>query len=307
MPVTDAEVHSYFDSLSNWGRWGSEDQLGALNLIDDIKRREAAAAVRHGIAISCARTLSPVRSEANPQPILHHMTTSGEGSPQEGFGAAADWFGLSFHGYAITHLDAPSHVFWNGKIYNGHSANLIKTASGARVGSVELASDGIISRGVLLDFPRMRGVDYLDPGDAIHRDELEQCIKKSEVEIHAGDILLIYTGRDARARERGVTYPDQHGAPGLHASTLPLLHELDVALIGSDSANDVMPSGIDSIGVPIHAIGMAAMGLWLIDNALLEPLAVACAREKQWTFLFNVAPLRLKNATGSPVNPIAVL
>lgn len=307
MTVSEADVRSYFDQLSNWGRWGTDDQLGTLNLIDDAKRLEAARTVRSGRGIGCARTLSPVRSESNPQPILHHMTVSGEGAAQTGFAAAADWVGFDFHGYAVTHVDAPSHVFWDGKMFNGRPASMVRTASGARAGSVELACDGIVSRGVLLDFPRHRGVPYLDPGDPIHADELAACAKAAGVTIEPGDIVLVYVGRDARARDQGVTYPEEHGSPGLHASTLPLLRQWDVAMLGSDAANDVMPSGIPSIATPIHAVGMVSLGLWLIDNAYLEVLAEACAETSQWTFQFTVAPLRFKNATGSAVNPIAVL
>lgn len=298
----EATVLGYFDELSNWGRWGEDDQLGTLNLITPDVIVRAASLVKSGRAVSCSRLLSPVGEE----PILHHMITSGEGATAKGFSAAADWIGMGFHGYFNTHLDALSHVFWDGRMYNNRPASLIKTASGARVGGVDLARDGIISRGVLLDIPRFRGVEWLDLGEGIGPDELVQCASEQAAELKSGDILLVRTGRDARAAARGHTEPEKQGSPGLHASSLPLLHETGVAVLGADATNDVMPSGVPNVFVPIHSVGMVAMGLWLIDNAYLEDLAAACVEEGRWEFMLTIAPLRLKNTTGSPLNPIAV-
>lgn len=295
------EVTGYFRSLSNWGRWGAEDQRGTLNLIDDRKRASAAALIRRGVTVSCSRVLSP---SAPGSGVLHFMTASGEGAPSHGAGGAADWFGLQIHG-PTTHVDALSHVFWEGHVYNGVSANRIRTSTGAGVGSVELLADGVVSRGVLLDIPLAQGRSWLEPGEPILPDALDTCAAAQGVELSPGDVLLVRTGHDRhRAVDPALDASDD--APGLHADCLPWLYERSIAVLGSDAANDVLPSGYDELALPIHTVGMVAMGLWLIDKLWLEDLARQCTTALRWDFFFLAAPLRLKRATGSPVNPIAV-
>lgn len=305
--VDESEVLGYFESLSNWGRWGETDQLGTLNFITDENRRVAASLVQTGRAVSCGRLLTPKHQHPGDEPILHHMITSGEGAPDKGFGAASDWIGMSFHGYSITHIDAVSHLFWNGKMYNDRPASDVKTGTGARVGGIDQARDGIVSRGILLDIPRYRGDRWLEPGEGIGPDEILACAESEGLDLRSGDILLVRVGREPRTAEVGPTEPVMGGSPGLHASALPLLHDSEIALLGADATNDVMPSGYPRVEVPIHSVGIVAMGLWLLDNAELEELASACARENRWEFMMAIAPLRLKNTTGSPVNPIAIL
>lgn len=305
--MTDEEFRRYFTTLSNWGRWGDDDQKGTLNLLTNETRVAAAACVLHGVAVSCSRTLSPVRAPSNPEPILHHMTVAGEGEVKRGFQGSEDWFGMGFHGYGITHLDALSHVFWDGILYNNRSSSQIKAASGARVLSGEQAREGIVGRGVLLDIPRFRGVEWLELGEPIGPDELRACADSEGLEMRSGDILLVRVGRDARFRVHGPSEPETDGTPGLHATCLPLLKTWDVSAIGSDATNDVMPSRVEGVAAAVHAVGIVAMGLWLFDSLHLEALAEACATYDKWDFLFSAAPLLIKNSTGSPVNPIAIL
>lgn len=166
--------------------------------------------------------------------------------------------------------------------------------------------DGILTRGVLVDVASARGVDWLDAGDAIDVDDLERWEAAHDVRIRAGDALLVRTGWARRRRTLG-PYPERKHRPGLGASVLPWLREHGVSVIASDAAHDAVPSGYTRIPMPIHTVGLVAMGLCLLDNADFEELAAACRERRRWTCLFIIAPLRWVNATGSPVNPIAVL
>jgi kynurenine formamidase len=304
--LSETDLLGFFDKLSNWGRWGPGDELGTLNLIDTQQVRRAAERVSSGETISCARTIGPSARTAHPP--MHFMISSGEGAPESSYGFAEDWIGMAFHGFTVTHLDCPSHVFWCRQMYGGRPSNLVSTARGAAACSVEVAAAyGIVSTGVLLDVPRALDTTWLEPGHAITPAELEACEQAQGVQAATGDILLIRTGRDVRAAEFPTWDLSTDGAPGLHASCLPWLRERGIAVLGSDAVNDVRPSGFDALVGPIHAVGIVAMGLWLIDNAHFEELARACAVRQSWAFMLCIAPLKLQRATGSPVNPIALL
>lgn len=304
--VGDDLAREYMTTLSNWGRWGEDDVRGTLNFIDQEAVRAGVAASRSGRVVRCGRpvTTRPVPGERSP--LMHHMLSSGTEAPPAGMHSAYDWFGMGIHGHAFTHLDSLGHVFWDGKFYNGRPATLVETIRGARAGSIEPAAGGIVGRGVLLDVPRVLGCDYLEPGTAIGPDLLDECEEALGLRVAKGDILLVRGGRDAVPPEPP---SDRHAETraGLHASCLPWIHDRQVAVLGSDDGNDVAPSQVGLMRVPIHVVGIVAMGLWLLDNADLEALAAACAEAEQWTFLFTMAPLDLKNATGSPVNPLVVL
>lgn len=303
----DPDVEGLLTSLSNWGRWGEEDQRGTLNHITAESRRAAIATVRTGETVSCSRDISPRQTKENPSPLLHHMIVSGDGAPDEGLGIAADWLGLAFHGYSVTHLDALSHLFWDKKGYNGRPASDVSTVSGAATGSVEVAGDGIVTRGVLLDLAGARGQEWLDPGEAITPADLEQAEREQGVTLGTGDLLLVRTGRDTRRTAKGPIHPDHEGAAGLHHSCMPYLHEREIAVLGSDSVTDVLPSGVVGFEMPVHTVALVAMGLWLLDNAYLDELAARCRERGSWEFMAVLAPLLLKRSTGSPVNPIAIL
>ena len=303
--INDADLIGYFEKLSNWGRWGKEDQRGTLNFITPEKQVRAARLVQRGRAVSCSRTISPRWTPENPRPLTHFMTASGEGAPKKGMGFASDWIGMEFHGHSYTHLDSLSHIFWNGMMYNGRPSTNITTSKGGKDGSVEWASGGIVSRGVLLDIPRLQNKEWLEPGEAVTPEHLNACEKAEGLTVGSGDILVIRNGRDARSAKKGVALPEKHGTPGLHASCLPWLREREIAVLCSDVAQDVMPSGF-AVAMPVHAVGITAMGLWLVDNASLEELAAVCSEENRWEFQFIISALPLKNTTGSPVNPIAI-
>jgi kynurenine formamidase len=303
--ISRAELGTYFDRLSNWGRWGQDDELGTLNLLTPERRMAGTQLVKRGLSISLAREISPTHAVDNPAPMLHHMLTSGEGAV-EGFRGMTDWFAVACHGFAVTHVDSLNHIAWDGTIFNGRSAEVVTTQRGGAFGSVGVGAGKMMGRGVLLDVPRARGVDWLDLGDAVYVEDLERCEQLTGCDVGSGDILLIRTGRDARTRDVGPWDFWSEGTPGLDASCLPWLRERDIAVLVCDTAQDVMPSGYDDIPTPVHTVGIVAMGLWLLDNAYLEELAAECFRSSVWEFLFACEPLLLKNSTGSPVTPVAV-
>ena len=296
--VSDEQLMGFLKSLSNWGRFGEEDQLGTLNLITAEKRRAAAALVRSGRTVSCARPLPTQPAEDNPSPVTHHMI----GTHTEGWGG--DYFGMATHGLAISHIDALCHIFHEGRIYNGYSTERV-TAHGALELGIHELRDGIVSRGVLLDIPRTRGVDFLEPGDPIFPEDLERAETAAGLGVESGDVLFVATGRWAARDANG---PGKMGQPmaGLDVSCLPWLHERGVAALGSDGISDVIPPRVGGMGIPIHTVAIVAMGLHLLDNLELATLAQTCAAEERWEFLITIAPLVLMHGTASPVNPIAL-
>ena len=310
---TEDEVLGYFDSLSNWGRWGEDDQLGTLNYITDDKTRRAASLVREGASVSCARTIS---YELTPDtlfaPPTHLMVESGEGwatgdkvtsRPRQ---ASIDYFGLIFHGYTITHIDSLAHFFWEGKMYNGKPAHLVSTNLGATEGSVEAAKNGITVRGVLVDVPVIRGVEWLERGDGVTPEDILAAEERCGFRVEEGDVLLVRTGQLHRRNIEGPVNPTLEGATACQAACLPLFHERRIAMIASDTGNDVAPSGYSKVTSPIHQVGIVAMGLWIMDNANLEELAQACRERNRWEFMISIGPLRISGGTGSPVNPLAI-
>ncbi len=296
--VSDEQALGFLKSLTNWGRFGEGDQLGTLNLITAEKRRAAASLVRSGRTVSCARPLPTQPAADNPSPVTHHMI----GTHTEGWGG--DYFAMATHGLAISHIDALCHIFHEGRLYNGYSTERV-TAHGALELGIHELRDGIVSRGVLLDIPRTRGVDFLEPGDPIFPEDLERAETAAGLGVESGDVLFVATGRWAARDANG---PGKMGQPmaGLDVSCLPWLHERGVAALGSDGISDVIPPRVGGMGIPIHTVAIVAMGLHLLDNLELATLAQTCAAEERWEFLITIAPLVLMHGTASPVNPIAL-
>jgi kynurenine formamidase len=296
--MAGADVAALHTELSNWGRWGPDDQLGALNLITPEVTAAAAATVRSGRTVSCARPLATEAAPDNPVPVAHHMI----GTATEGWGA--DYIALAPHGYATSHIDALCHIFHDGKLFNGYPTETV-TAHGATKLGIHHLRSGIVTRGVLLDIPALRGVDALEPGEAIFPEDLEEAEARAGLRVQSGDALLVRTGR-WRWREAHGAWDVGGRAAGLDAACLAWLRARDVATLGSDAVSDVLPSRVDGVGMPIHEIAIVALGLHLMDNLDLDRLATACAEEARWDFLYVVAPLVLRRGTASPVNPLAV-
>jgi kynurenine formamidase len=306
---TPERMRRVYEQVKNWGRWGEDDEAGTLNLITPEKRREGAACVVSGEAVSCALELPVAPSPENPSPALHMMLRGGDDCVIPGFGleTTLDFIGVAFHGMATSHIDALCHVLVDGRMYNGFAKEEVKSTGAVR-GSILCARDGICSRGVLLDVPRSRGVAWLEPGTAIRIADLEAAEADGNVRATEGDVLLVATGRDARRAEHGPWSPAERGLSGLHPECIPWLHGRGIAALGSDGISDPLPpSPIEGWALPVHQCALSAMGLHLLDNLRLDALAEACARHDRWAFQLTVAPLLIDKGTGSPVNPIAVL
>ncbi len=297
---SEQEWLGYFAALSNWGRWGDDDTLGTLNLITAEQVRRAAALVTDGITVSCAREVDFTGSrKEDPNRALHFMNSTGTGAAAQGGGGASDWVVLPLHGLVITHLDAHAHMFWDGRMYNGQDARLVTAEQGARRGYLAAAASGIVGRG------------WLAEGHQISAAELDAAARRQGVQPEPGDIVMVRTGYGRRRRTDlltgdGGAPPDfRPELPGLGAGTLPWMHTHDVAVVGTDTGTEARPSPYSWLA-PFHAVAMVAMGLWIVDNYDLEDLAQTCERLGRHEFMAAIAPLRLKNSTGSPVNPLAM-
>ena len=296
--MTEADVERLVGELSNWGRWGTDDQLGALNLITEAKRREAAKLVKVGVSVSLARNVETDEASDNPDPFEHTML------PVVNNQWAADKFTVNYHGYAHTHMDSLCHVFHKGRMYNGFLQDQV-TSEGAQKLSIDNVKQGIFTRGILIDIPRLRGVDYLEPGSPIYPGELVAWENRAGVNVSSGDVVFIYTGRWARREKTGAWGVDDDGMAGLHASCAKWLHARDIAMLGSDAASDVVPSGVPGVSHPVHLLALHAMGVHIFDNCDLEDLSKTTAKLKRWEFLITASPIAVKGGTGSPLNPIA--
>lgn len=305
-PVTAAkklpksDVENMMKSLSNWGRWGKDDQLGALNLITPSKRRRAAALVNEGITVSLAADLIH-DPRGGAAPFVQRMMSVPK--PEDEIASASDEYRVQYHGFALTHLDALCHLGYRGEMYNGFSQREV-TADGAKKLGVGRIKDGIFTRGVLMDLPRLFGVRFLQGAHAIYPRDLDAWESKSGMKVESGDAVLVRTGCWARRRVEG-EWDVMKGSAGLHASCLPWLKERDVAVVGSDLTLDVLPSGVDGFELPVHWVSVVAMGMPILDNCDLEQVGEHANDLRRWTFLLTVAPWAVEGGTGSPVNPIA--
>lgn len=310
---TETEVLAMMQSLSNWGRWGDDDQLGTLNLVTPDVRRQAAALVTEGVAVSCAWDIEnqhqPDHAMGTPQRFMVATGESAAAVAEAGgsrMAGAMEFFGLVYHGYAITHLDGLCHIFWDGQMYNGKPAHLVNATAGAQQLPITELRDGIVTRGVLLDVAAAKGVDWLEPGEGVFPQDLEAAEERQGVRVRSGDAVLLRTGYGKRKRQVGREALLETGFPGWHAASLPWLHERGAAAIGADTATDVNPSGYEALRIPVHAVGIVHMGLWLMDNMQLEDVAAAAERYGRWEFQFVLSPLRIIGGTGSPANPLAI-
>ncbi|MBI2480902.1 MAG: cyclase family protein [Planctomycetia bacterium] len=299
--MTKADVERLHTELSNWGRWGNEDQLGALNLITPEKRKQAAALVREGISVSLARNAEEVEAADNPDPFRQVMLMTGN---EPGNQWAVDNYSVLYHGFAHTHIDSLGHLLYQGKMYNGYSQKEISEQGMGKL-SIHNAKSGIFTRGVLIDIPALRGVEYLEPGTPIYPEELTAWENRAGAKVGSGDVVFFRTGRWARRAAKGPWSVEELGAAGLHASCAKWIRERDVAMVGSDAAMDVMPSGISGMTHPIHLLTLNAMGIHIFDNCDLEAVSKTCEQLKRWDFLITAAPIPVEGGTGSPLNPIA--
>ncbi|WP_372504688.1 cyclase family protein [Streptomyces telluris] len=301
--VSRGEFDALFERVRTWGRWAPADR-GAWNRVTADHVRRAGALVRTGTVVPMGRPWDTVPGPDNTRPALHYMSDLGDVEAPEP-AAHKDFIGADYHGKAVSHLDALSHMAYRGRFYGGGTARDLVGAGGARFGEVA-ALGPLVTRGVLLDLPTVLGSPWLEPGQAVHAADLTAAEEAHGVTIGEGDAVLLRTGRFRRRREAGAWDPGASSA-GLHAHAVPLLAERGIALLGGDGDSDVRPSPVEGLHSPVHTLAIAAMGVPLLDNLDLEELSAACAGAGRYAFLFVVAPLNIPGGTGSPVNPVAVL
>ncbi len=293
--VTEAEYERWKKELSNWGRWGKDDQLGTLNLINAAKRKQAAGLVKEGFSVSLASDADTVKAVDNPNPYEHTMLAIG-----------TDRIAIDYHGITHTHLDSLAHISAAGVFFNGYTpkADMVLKEGHAK-NSIHNLKSGIFTRGVLIDIPRLKGVPFLEPGTPIYVEDLEAWEKQSGVKVGPGDALFVRTGVWARRKAAG---PWLRGraeggrSAGLDPSVIPWLKKRDIALLGSDHPQYVSPAPLRGA---VHDFALLYLGIHLFDNCDLEALSEAAATRKRWEFLLTAAPLPIRGGTGSPLNPIA--
>lgn len=303
--VTLNDLARWERELSNWGRWGPDDQRGALNLITPEKTRQASELVREGITVNLHS--NPFKRSGSDTggfgENVHRMARINPetGQPQ----GALDIIQLSIHDGLNSHLDALCHyqktVDGERVIFNGYPANL--TAAGCQDLAIDRMGPGYVTRAVLVDMPLMRGVAWLEPSTPIYIEDLEEWERFAGIRIGAGDALLIRTGRWAKREAEGPWAYGQGGA-GLHASVLPWLRERDVAILASDAVNDVQPSGVAGIGRPIHQLTQVDLGLPVVDNAYLEDAAEVAERLRRWEFMLSLHIMQIRGATAAPFSAL---
>ena len=274
-----------------------------MNLLDEQKRLGAIGLVEKGRTVSLSRPFPVTPTAENPRPAQQYVQVWERPGNS---GAAVDYYGLIYHGTATTHIDALCHVWDENGMWDGRKPEDTLTFGGANYGTVDDWSDGILTRGVLLDVPKHRGKPYVTVEEPVHGWELEDIAREQGVTLEPGDAVMVYSGREAFAADNGGIWANSVSGeprPGLHASCLPFVRESDMSLLGWDMM-DASPNEYD-IGWSVHGV-IFAYGVALLDNALLEPLADACAEEGRYEFMISINPLNVIGGTGSPVNPIAV-
>jgi len=304
--ANEADFHRAMKELSNWGRWGADDELGAANLITTAKRKQALALAKEGVAISLAHDIAQEVTADAPfilERTLNEVTPSGTTDRYQYTG--------TYHGVVHSHMDAVDcHVMYEGKGYNGRSMEDIKAAGGCPKGNITALKDGIVTRAILFDATRLPGKaspqGWLEPGTAVHREDLETLEKLEHVKVAPGDVILLYTGRWKRRAEKGPWGRDV-GFAGYHADVAYFLKERGVSFIGSDGPTDTMPSGFPApIRIPLHQLALASMGVDIFDNLDFERAVEHARQLNRYEFLFSAAPLRVALGTGSPLNPLAI-
>lgn len=307
------DVEALAGECRRWGRWGSEDELGAMNFIDAASIVGAARLVRRGRVISCALPYDqtgPQKGDLGRTNPVHYMVQDGG---DIALGAQDHLAGLRYTDDAVTmplqcgtHWDAFSHIFYNGSMYNGFGLESV-TSGGASRGALETMREQLIGRGVLLDFPRFRGVEWLAPGEGIDGDDLAACAAAQNVEIRPGDILLIRTGQLRQAREHGWREYTGGDAPGLALGSARFICERGVAAFATDTwGGEVRPNETDALYQPLHIVLLVNAGVLFGEMFDLDELARDCAEDSVFEFLFVAPPLPFTGAVGGPLNPIAI-
>lgn len=297
--------------LSNWGRWGVDDEIGTLNFVTAEKRVEAGRLIVTGKTFDLGLPFDSNGPWQSGSPAhrfnpIHLMSVS----PADPMGDAD---GAFFADDVIimplqcgTQWDGLAHVGYDGVFYNDIPLSAVTTRHGATRIAFPKANDRLVSRGVLLDIARLKGVDVLEDGTEITADDLTAAEQLANVEVRSGDVLLVRTGwiQHLLADDRERFLADE---AGLGLSTLEWLHEREVAAVALDNwAVDVRPSGVAGSTHPLHLVAIRDMGLTLGEMFTFEELAADCAQDGVYEFLFSGLGLNISNSVGSPVSPLAI-
>lgn len=303
--TTHAEYERALDELSNWGRWGAMDELGAANLITPEKRVAAARLVREGLSVSLAHDVVQERSLDGPA-FLDRQVVSANA---QGASDRYQYTG-SYHGTIHSHLDAVDcHMMIDGEGYNGVSLAEIEAAGACPRGSINALKDGIVTRGILFDATLLPGFatpeGWVEPGTAIRAADLVALEAIEGVRVEPGDVILLYTGRWKRRAALG-PWPTSQGVAGYHADVAYFLKDRGVSFIGHDMWNDVYPHEFaEQERLPLHRLALVSLGVGIFDNLDFERVAEEARRLGRYEFLFTASPLRIEGGMGSPLNPIA--
>lgn len=308
--ITIEQVNRWETELSNWDRWGKNDERGALNLVTPKKQVEATRLVKDGVTVSLAHfaDLDKAADNFSFGETKHTMVFR---DPNTGkVRGALDAISFGIHDGTNSHLDALCHYALprDGKqlVFNGHPQDLDE--KGCKANGIDRMGPGIITRGILVDLPLLKGVAYLEPGTPIYVSDLEAWEKYAGVKIASGDALFIRTGRWARRAKLGAWNVGREAA-GLHASAMPWIKQRDISLLGSDAVNDVQPSGVVGSGEaanrPVHTLAIAVLGVPLVDNGYFEDAAREAAARKRWEFMTTVQFTRIPGGTASTFNALA--
>ena len=303
--ISAAEFQRMYERLRASVPWGREDRHGTLNYITEARRAAAIEAVQLGRTVTLAAPLAASATD-NPEPGSRHMKhLPGESSAVAGLSFAEDQLVINIHGNADSHIDALCHVSYDRSLYNGVAPHTV-TSQGASDLAIDDTCNGIVGRAVLLDIPRLRGVEWLEPGDHVSASELAAAASSQQVAVGPGDIVFVRVGHRKRRDELG-SWDVAATRAGLHPDAMSFLAERQVAALGSDSNSDTAPSLVDEVEFPVHVLAINALGMHLLDYLQFEDVTPVCEETGHWSFLCVVAPLRLPCGTGSPVNPIAIL
>lgn len=318
--VTPELLDEYCQRFRNWGKWGPDDEIGTLNYITPAKVAEAARLVRQGTVISLALPFDsngPQSGRFGRVNPIHQMVATGtdhvagnqkvmdfETVPY-GWGYADDL--ITMYLQTGTQWDGLSHIFHHGKMWNGYDAKLVNSAGASRNG-IEKMKDKVVTRGVLLDIARLKGVEYLEVGQAVYAEDLDAAAAKAGVTIGQGDIVLVRTGEmGRRLRERNWGPYAAGDAPGLSFTIAPWIAEKRIAGIASDTWGvEVRPNELKGSFQPLHLVIVVNMGLLVGEIFYLEDLARDCAQDRVYEFMFVAPPLPITGAVGSPINPLAI-
>ena len=291
--------------LSNWGRWGEDDELGQANFITQEKRIAAARLVREGITVSLAHDVvqeDAVDTSAYLNREVISVSPTGAADKLEYTG--------SYHGTIHSHLDSlDCHIMYEGKGYNGVGYEEVEAADGCPRGSIHAHRNGVITRGVLFDATLLPGratlEGWLEPGTPITYEDLEILEEIQGIRVQPGDVILLHTGRWIRREALGA-WPISDGVAGYHADVAYFLKDRGVAMIGHDMFNDVSPSGVGNISLPLHSLALVSLGVSIFDNLDFTEVAELAKQLGRYEFLFMASPLRIQKGMGSPLNPIAM-